>query len=257
VTKIEDLTAELLAQPLDQFTSYRNARAKELKASGHADLASQFSALKKPSVSLWAANQVARSDGAALQDLRQSARALAKTQAAAGVGRANAAQELRRASEDFQQKLEAAGNAAAAALRQGEHPAGEETLRRVREIFRIATVKGGDAWHQLQNGALASEPQPGDDVLEMFGSGSAAVGIKSAERLEKQRATAAAEKAARADAERAKETAATALRLRQEASAAATAAQRAADRATTAEEEATRAKAQAQQSQRHIARRRD
>lgn len=256
MTESEDLTAELLAQPLEKFTAYRNAKARQLKASGQADLASQLSALKKPSVSLWASNQGARSNPAVLRDLRQSALALAKTQAAAGTRRANAAQELRSASEDFQQKLDAASNAAAAALRQGEHPAGEETVRRAREIFRIATLRGGETWEQLQKGALAGEPQPADDVAEMFASSATAKG-KSAERQEQQRVAAAAEKAARADEERAKEAAATALRLRQEATAAASAAQRAADRAIAAEEEAARAKAQAAKSRRAIANRRD
>lgn len=253
--KIDDLTAALLAQPLDQFTSYRNAKAKELKASGNADLAGQLTGMKKPSVSLWAANQVARSNAAAVRDLRQSAQALAKAQASAGAGRANAAAELRRASEDFQQKLDTVNDAAAAALRQGRHAAGEETLRRAREIFRMAALKGGETWDRLQKGALATEPQPADDVLAMFGTGSAPVATKTAERLEEQRVKAAAEKTARVDAERAEEAAATALRLRQEATAAATAAQRAAERATAAEEEAARAKAQAEKSQRAIARR--
>ena len=248
--------AELLAQPLEQFTSRRKARANELKASGHGDLASQLSELKKPSVSLWAANRVARSGADLLRELRQSAQALAKAQAAAGAGRANAAQELRRTAEDFQKRLDAAASAAAGALREGEHAAGDETLRRVREIFRLAALKNGETWDRLQKGALPSEPQPGDDVLDMFASGSAPLGAKSAERLEKQRATAAAEKAARADVERAKETAATAVRLRQEATAAATAAQRASERATAAEAEAARAKAQAEKSQRAIAGRR-
>jgi hypothetical protein len=256
VTKIDDLTAELLAQPLDQFTSHRNTRAKELKTSGQADLASQLSTLKKPSVPLWAANQVARSNGAVLRDLRQSAQALARTQAAAGAGRANAARELRGASEGFQQKLDEVSNAIAAALRQGQHPAGEETLRRAREIFRIAALKGAEVWDRLQKGALATEPQPADDVLEMFSAGSAAAGGKSAERLEEQRAVAAAEKAAQADAERAKQATATALRLRQEATSAAEAARRAADRATAAEEEAARAGAEAEKSRRAISRQR-
>ena len=250
---LQDLTAELLAQPLEQFTSYRNAKAKELKASGHADLASQLSALKKPSVSLWAANRVARSEAAVLRDLRQSAQALAKAQAAAGAGRANAAQELRRASEDFQKKLDAVAEAAAAALRQAQHPAGEESLRRVREIFRLAALQDGATWDRIQAGALASEPQPADDVLEMFGSGTAPAGSKSAERMEQQRARAAAERAARADADRAETAAATALRLRQEATEAAMAAKRAADRATAAEKEAARAKTEAEKSRRAIA----
>ena len=256
MTKLDDLTAELLAQPLDQFTSHRNTRAKELKTSGQADLASQLSTLKKPSVPLWAANQVAGSNSAVLRDLRQAAQALARTQAAAGSGRANAARELRGASEGFQQKLDEVSNAIAAALRQGQHAAGEETLRRAREIFRIAALKGGEVWDRLQKGALATEPQPADDVLEMFSAGSAAAGGKSAQRLEEQRAAAAAEKAAQADAERAKQASATALRLRQEATSAAEAARRAADRASAAEEEAARAGAEAEKSQRAISRRR-
>ncbi|HEV3097774.1 MAG TPA: hypothetical protein VG104_11540 [Candidatus Dormibacteraeota bacterium] len=256
MTKIDDLTAELLAQPLDQFTSHRNTRAKQLKTSGQADLAAALSTLKKPSVPLWAANQVARSNGAVLRDLRQSAQALARTQAAAGAGRTNAARELRGASEGFQQKLDEASNAIAAALRQGQHPAGEEALRRGREIFRIAALKGGEIWDRLQKGALATEPQPADDVLEMFSAGTAATGGKSAERLAEQRAVAAAEKAARADAERAKQATATALRLRQEATSAAEAAKRAADRATAAEEEAARAGAEADKSRGAVSRQR-
>ena len=51
MTESEDLTAELLAQPLEKFTAYRNTKAKQLKASGQVDLASQLSALKKPSAS--------------------------------------------------------------------------------------------------------------------------------------------------------------------------------------------------------------
>ena len=251
---LEDLTAELLAQRIDRFTSYRNAKAKELKASGQADLATQLSALKKPSVSLWAANQVGRSNASALRDLRQSAQGLAKAQAGSGAGKANAAQELRRASEEFQQKLDAVTNAAAAALRRDQHPAGEETLRRAREIFRMVALKGGETWDQLQKGALASDPPPGDDVMEMFASSSAAPGSKAADRLAQQRAVAAAEKAALADAERATEASATAQRLRQEATAAATAAQRAAERATAAEEEAVRARAQAEKSKRALTR---
>lgn len=256
MTKIDDLTAELLAQPLDQFTSLRNTRAKELKTSGQADLAAALSILKKPSVPLWAANQVARSNGAVLRDLRQSAQALARTQAAAGAGRANAARELRGASEGFQQKLDEVSTAIATALRQGQHPAGEETLRRAREIFRIAALKGGDVWDRLQKGALATEPPPADDVIEMFSAGGAAAAGKAAERLEEQRAAAAAEKAAQVEAERAKQATATALRLRQEATSAAEAARRAAERAAAAEEEAARAGAEAEKSRRAISRRR-
>jgi len=242
------LTADLLSQPLDQFTSRRNARAKELKASGDADLAGQLSAMKKPSLPLWAANQLR--DQAMLAELRNGAQALVKAQAAAATGRSNAGRDLRAASERFQRQLEAAGTAAVTKLRQGRHAAGEESLRRIREILRLAALEGGDTWDQLQKGALASEPRPGDDMLEMFAAGAASVGGKRGAQAEVRRAAELAQRAARTDDELADRATATARRLRQEATEAAAAAGRASERATAAEAEAARARAQAQKSQR-------
>ena len=246
----ETLAAELLAQPLDQFTSRRNARIKELKASGQSALARQLSTLKKPSVVLWAANQVAGQDRALLDELRKAGQALAKAQAAAGAGRANAARELRAASEEFQRKLDAAGNAAASALRKGGHAASEEALRQVREILRLAALKGGDPWRLLEAGALTTEPQPGEDMLELFGVASGPAADKRAERAEARRAEELVQKAAKDDAERAERAVASAQRLRQEATDASAAAERANKRAKEAEDEAARAKAQAEKSQR-------
>jgi hypothetical protein len=246
--KVESLTAELLAQPLEQFTPRRNARVKELKASGQADLARELSSLKKPSLPLWAVNQV--DDRAVLGGLRGAAQAVVKAQAAAATGRSNAAQDLRAASEAFQRELEAAGDAAATVLRRSRHATGEETLRRIREIFRLAALQGGDTWDRLQHGALAIEPRPGEDVLEMFGAGGTPVAGKRAERAEARRAAELAQRAARADEELAQRATAAAQRLRQEAKDAAVAADRAADQAAAAEVEATRARAQAEKSRR-------
>ncbi len=245
---LASLTAELLAQPLDQFTTRRNARVKELKASGQPDLARELSVLKKPSLPVWAVNQV--DDRAMLSRLRGAAQALVKAQAAAATGRSNAARELRVASEEFQRQLDTAGLGAAAALRQSRHPAGEEAIRRIREIFRLAALQGGDTWDRLEKGALATEPRPGDDVLEMFAAGGGPVAGKQAERAEARRAAEQAQRAARAEAELAQRATAAAQRLRQQAKEAAVAAERAADRAAAAEKEATLARAQADKSQR-------
>lgn len=250
---LESLTAELLAQPLDQFTPSRNARVKELKASGRADLARELSSLKKPSLPMWAVNQV--DDRDMLSELRRAAQAVVKAQAAAATGRSNAAQDLRATSEAFQRKLEAAGNAAATVLHQSRHATGEETVRRIREIFRLAALHGGDTWDRLQEGALVVEPRPGDDVLEMFAAGGAPVAGKRAEQAEARRAAARAQRAARADEELAQRATAAAQRLRQEAKEAAVAAERAADRAAAAEGEANRAGAQAEKSRRAAGRR--
>ena len=249
----DTLTAELLAQPLDQFTSARNARARELKVSGQADLARQLSALKKPSLPLWAVNQVR--DRALLGELRSKAQALVKAQSAAAAGRSNAARDLRAASEAFQRKLEEAGNAAAASLRRARHASGEETVRRIREILRLAALEGGDTWDRLQTGALASEPRPRDDMLEMFAAGAASMRGRRGEQAEARRAAELAQRAARSDDELADRATATARRLRQEATEAAAAADRAATRAAAAEDEAARAQGQAQKSQRAARRR--
>jgi hypothetical protein len=247
------LTAELLRQPLDQFTSLRNSKAKELKASGQADLARSLSAVKKPAVALWAANQVR--DRETLDGLHRAAQTLTRSQAAAATGRANAAHELRAASEDFQRRIEAATATAAAALRQGKHAVGEEALRRTREILRLAALQGGETWDQLQAGSLTVEPIPGDDLLQMFAAGATPGTGKRAELAEARRVSELAERAARADAERAQQATAAAERHRQEAKEAAVAAKRAAERAAAAEKEAMRARAQAKKSQRGAGRR--
>lgn len=245
---LRSLTAELMAQPLDQFTGRRNTRVKELKAAGQTDLAKQVATLKKPAVHLWAANQVR--DRALLAGLRRAAQDVAKAQAAAATGRVNAAQDLRAASEEFQRKIDAAAAAAAGALRQGKHAAGEETMRRIREIFRLAALQGGETWAQLQEGALTTEPRPGDDMLQMFAAGATAGTGKRAEQAEARRTAELAERAARADAERAQQAIAAAERRRQEAKEAGVAAKLAAQRAAAAEKEAARARAQAKKSQR-------
>ena len=235
-----------MAQPLDQFTTRRNARVKELKASGQADLARQLGALKKPAVPLWAANQVR--DRTMLGGLRRAAQSVTKAQAAAATGRANASQELRAASEEFQRTVDAVTTAAVRALLQGQQAAGEETRRRIREIFRLAALQGGPTWDQLQEGALTTEPLPGDDLMEMFAAGATLGTGRRAEQVEARRAAELAEKAARADAERAQQALAAAERRRQEAKEAAVAARLAAQRAAAAEKEAARARAQAKRS---------
>jgi hypothetical protein len=249
---MRSLTAELLAQPLDQFTGRRNSRVKELKASGQADLARELVALKKPAVPLWAANQVR--DRAELSGLRRAAQAVAKAQAAAATGRPNAAQDLRAASEEFQRNIELVATAAASALRVGQHAAGEETLRRIREIFRLAALQGGETWDRLQEGALTAEPHPGDDMLEMFAAGATPGTGRRAEQADARRAAELAERAARADAERAEQAVAAAERRRQEAKEAAVAARLAAERAAAADKEAARARAQAKKSHRRTGR---
>jgi hypothetical protein len=53
---------DLYALPLEEFTAARNELARSLKAAGDADEAARVKKLKKPPVSAWAVNQLARDD---------------------------------------------------------------------------------------------------------------------------------------------------------------------------------------------------
>lgn len=249
---IDEVAADLLARPLDQFTAERNLRAKDLKQSGKAELAAEVLKLKKPAVHLWVANQVARENPEVLRKLRDVARAVA----AAQTGRGGSARDLRQASDAFQSTLDAIGRPAEQRLKANRHAASEETLRRVREIFRLAALEGRSRWQALQKGALLEEPAAEQDLVAMFQASAGPAGTgrgKAAASEDDRHAARAAERAARMDAERAEQLEEVAHRLRTEAEAAAEQAMRADERARAAEEQAKDARRQAARSARTIA----
>ncbi|HEY9286414.1 MAG TPA: hypothetical protein VIT43_00160 [Candidatus Dormibacteraeota bacterium] len=250
---LDDVAAELLARPLDQFTAERNTRAKELKAQGQAELAGAVTKLKKPPVHLWAANRAARQDAGLLRTLREAAEEVTRTQ----TGRSTNPRELRAASERFQERLDDAVKAADDVLRKDGHGATEEAERRIREIFRVTAMQDGQAWEQLKEGALLTEPAGGDDVLAMFQAGAPAPSPtlpreRGREIAPDPHEVRAAERTARLDAERAEQLEATARRLRTEADEAAAQAERADERARDAEKDAAAARAQATKSARAV-----
>src|SRR6202011_6254033 len=61
---LDDVVAELLSGPLDEFTNRRNARSKELKVAGQRELAADVATLKKPPGAVWDGNQLVRSNKA-------------------------------------------------------------------------------------------------------------------------------------------------------------------------------------------------
>ena len=68
----EDVQArieELYALPLDRFIPQRDALAKELRAAGDRGRAGSVKAQRKPVVSAWALNQLAREDPSAVEEL--------------------------------------------------------------------------------------------------------------------------------------------------------------------------------------------
>jgi hypothetical protein len=278
---LDDVVAELLSGPLNEFTNRRNAQAKSLKQAGQRELAAEVAALKKPPVAVWAVNQLARRDAAVLQRLRRAGEGVVQAQSGAVSGQKNAAPALRAASEGLQRELEAAMRAAGDILRTDGHAADEATMRRVQEMLRLAAVSGGDTWDRLQRGALISEPRAGEDMLTAAfapggGNGSAparpskATGVKasgtktsgtkaSEARAAREAARQAAEtdkriemehaqRTAKADEEAAQHAQQNARRLREEADRMTADAKRANEKARQAEKELERATAKAKAS---------
>jgi hypothetical protein len=264
---LDDIAAELLAGRLNEFTSRRNSKVKELKATGQRDLATEVAGLKKPPVAVWAVNQLARRDKAVLERLRRAGEAVVQAQSGAVAGRKNAALDLRSASDALQRELEVAVRTAGDVLRADGHAADEATQRRVQEMLRLAAVSGGETWDRLQRGSLMSEPRAGEDMLtaafalgERGSGGAVATRAKATDpKAERAAARQAAETEKRIDIEHALRTAKmdeeaaqqaklTAQRLREEADRIAADGKRANERARQAEKELERATAKARAS---------
>src|SRR5207302_2540726 len=60
VPELESELDDLFARPLSEFTTARNELSRRLKKAGQEEAATRVQALKKPSVPVWAVNQLAR-----------------------------------------------------------------------------------------------------------------------------------------------------------------------------------------------------
>lgn len=143
---------DLLSVPIDEFTAQRNARARELKASGAKELGADVQKLRRPSLPLWAANQLA-AHPAVLSSVREATVAARDAQAR------GATADLREALSRLQRALDEAGRAATDILdASGRRSSGDAGLR-VREVVRLAALRDDD-WERLVTGALVEEPEP-------------------------------------------------------------------------------------------------
>ena len=86
MTDEESELDDLYAAPLDQFVKARNEIVARLKEAGDDSAAARVAALKKPSVSAWAVNQLARTGSIDLQRLIKAGEALEQAQSRAMSG---------------------------------------------------------------------------------------------------------------------------------------------------------------------------
>jgi hypothetical protein len=231
----EAVLDELYSAPLDEFVARRTALAKQLKADGRADEAAEVSGARKPTVPVWAANQLARRNKPAVERLLDASDGL-RTAIGKGDREGFAAAQQRQG--DALRKLR---NAARSLLGEPTEP----TLERIVSTFRAASVDE-QLRGPLAAGRLTEEPEPGGfDAL----AGLSFAPSRPAKRAEKAKrdgdGRAEQVKAATKALQEAKAEQRTREREAREAERAAEKARRSADEATEAVQEAEEALAKA------------
>jgi hypothetical protein len=189
--------------PLEEFTAARNELAKQ---TGDASIKQ----LKKPSVSAWAVNQLSRRREVDLRRLLRAGEQLEQAQKEALRGKGqDAFEQARRDERDAVRRLR---SEAADVLREGGHPASDQSLERIVKTLRAgAASEAGRA--ALREGRLTDdlEPRGFDAFAALAGEIAppsrrrkkpAARGPSAAERRRAEKAQEAA-RAARAEADEA------------------------------------------------------
>jgi hypothetical protein len=141
---------ELYSAPLDEFVARRTTLAKQLKADGRADEAAEVSGARKPTVPVWAANQLARRNRPAVEKLLDAS---AELRAAIGKGDREGFAAAQQRQGEALRKLR---NAARSLLGEPTEP----TLERIVSTFRSGSVDE-ELRGPLAGGRLTEEPEPG------------------------------------------------------------------------------------------------
>ena len=124
---------DLYGLPLDEFTKARDALAKEARQAGDKEAADEIKALRKPPVSAWAVNQLARRHPQELKALVKAGEGLRKAQrAAVGGGGPDALRDATRAHRERLEEL--------TSIARHELGAESATLQRVVQNLRTASV---------------------------------------------------------------------------------------------------------------------
>jgi hypothetical protein len=140
---------EVYAVPPKEFTRARNARVAALAKSGHHDAAEALRRLRRPTATLWAVNQVARSNRKRLDAFIDAVAHVRRTQLRDPRNVGEAVQRQRTA-------LDAVLEVARDALAEHGLTAGPQAMRRISSTLQGAAV---DARHaeDLRHGRLTGE----------------------------------------------------------------------------------------------------
>jgi hypothetical protein len=159
MTESSDVLDRLLAVPPARFVAARNELARDLKKTD-AKQAAAIKALAKPSPSVWAINQVARTAADTLAAFLDASDALERAQSGRG-GSEESRRAYQAALATQREALDRVVDAARAALTEAGMAANRAVLERVTNNLRWA-VPGSEARRLLAQGRLLVDLEPPD-----------------------------------------------------------------------------------------------
>jgi hypothetical protein len=141
--------ADLYGLPVEEFTKTRDELAKELRKKGKKEAADEVKALRKPTVSAWVINQLARRHPQEMKALVKAGDDLRKAQRSAVSGRDP--ERLLEATRSHRDRLDDLTS-----LARHELDAGGQTLQRVAQTLRAGSIDK-QASKALLAGTLATD----------------------------------------------------------------------------------------------------
>jgi hypothetical protein len=158
--EVEDAVAGLYRLPLAEFVAGRDQLARRLRAAGDREAARRVAALRRPSVSAWAANQLARAAPHAMAELLETGAALAQAQQDALAGQPGAARRLRSGSAQLRAAISRLTQRAETLLARAGHAASDATLGRLAATLQAAATGDQATRAALAEGRLAGDLDP-------------------------------------------------------------------------------------------------
>jgi hypothetical protein len=148
---------ELFGLPPEEFVAARDELARRLRREGDAEAARRVKALRRPPLSAWAVNQLARGEEQALEGLLAAGERLRAVHQAALAG--GDAAELRAATTAEREAVARLVEAALARLREAGHPTTETTRDRVAATLHAAAASP-EAADLVRHGRLTADLDP-------------------------------------------------------------------------------------------------
>jgi hypothetical protein len=148
---------ELFGLPPEAFVAARDDLVRRLRKAGDAEAAAGVKALRRPTLSAWAVNQLARGRGPELEPLLAAGERLRAAHQAAMAG--GGAAELRAAARAERETVSGLVEAALQVLREAGHPATDATRDRVAATLHAAAADPAAA-ELVRHGRLTSDLDP-------------------------------------------------------------------------------------------------